>query len=123
MKPLGICWVVYGILRLGCGVAQILFAPVATVMFGALLVRVADPFTLMGLFHAVYVFAIVLSFVCGFLGIIGGLAILSNARAGRGLLIVVSLLSLSDLPVGVTLGVYTLIFLLPGGSVKPIQSN
>src|SRR5437660_1386305 len=93
MKPLGICWIAYGILRVCLGVALLLFEPTATVMSGALLSRVADPFTLMGLFHAVYVFAIAWSFGCGLLGIAGGMAMLGNARAGRGLLIVPSLLA------------------------------
>jgi uncharacterized membrane protein len=47
------------------GVALVFFAPTATVMFGALLGRVADPYTLMEMFHALYIFAIALSFVCG----------------------------------------------------------
>jgi hypothetical protein len=114
MKALGICWIAYGILRVCLGVVLVFFEPTATVMFGALLGRVADPFTLMGLFHAVYAFAIVLSFVCGLLGIAGGFAILGNARAGRGLLIIASLLALSEMPVGIALGAYTLILLLPG---------
>jgi hypothetical protein len=113
MKTLGICWIAYGILRVCCGVAQIVFAPTATVMFGALLGRVADPYTLMGLFHVVYVMAIVLSFACGILGVAGGLALLGNGRSGRGLLIAASFLSLSEVPFGIALSVYTLILLLP----------
>ena len=34
---------------------MVLFAPTATVMFGALLGRVADPYALMGAFHVLYV--------------------------------------------------------------------
>jgi hypothetical protein len=123
MKPLGICWIAYGILRVCLGVALLLFEPTATVMFGALLGRVADPFTLMGLFHAVYILAIVLSFLCGILGIAGGLAILGNARAGRGLLIVASLLALSEMPGGIALGVYTLILLVPARSGETIPAK
>lgn len=81
MKPLGICWIVYGILRVCVGVALVFLAPTATVMFGALLARVADPYTLMGMFHALYIFAIALSFGCGILGIAGGIAIFGNVRA------------------------------------------
>jgi len=105
------------------GVALLLFEPTATVMFGALLGRVADPFTLMGLFHAAYIFAIVLSFVCGILGIAGGLAILGSARAGRGVLIVASLLALSEIPGGIALGVYTLILLVPARSTESIPAK
>ena len=113
MKSLGTCWIVYGILRVCLGIAQILFAPTATVMFGSLLNRVANPFTLMGIFHVFYVLVILLSLVCGVLGILGGLAILGNAKAGRGLLVTASFLSLSEMPLGIALGVYTLVQLLP----------
>ena len=118
MKTLGICWIAYGILRVCLGVVQLFFEPTATVMFGSLLGRVPDPYWLMGLFHVIYAFLIVLSFACGILGFLGGLALLGKARAGRTLLIVASLLSLSEMPVGIALGVYTLIILVPGRSAE-----
>lgn len=114
MRTLGICWIVYGIFRLAMGVAAVLCAPTATVMFGALLTRVADPFTWMGFFHACYACWIGLCFVCGILGIVGGLALMRSPGGGRSLLVASSLLSLSDLPVGIAIGVYTLVELLPG---------
>ena len=113
MKSLGSSWIAYGILRLCLGVAQVFFAPTATVMFGSLLGRVPDPYTLMGLFHVIYAFLILLSFASGILGFLGGLAALGNARAGRTLLIVASLLSLSEMPIGIALSVYTLVVLVP----------
>jgi hypothetical protein len=113
MKSLGICWIAYGIFRVCLGIAQILFAPTATVMFGALLGRVANPFTLMGIFHGFYVFVILLSFVCGVLGIVGGLAILGNAKRGQELLVAASFLSLTEMPLGIALSVYSLLQLLP----------
>ena len=113
MKPLGACWIVYGIIRVGMGVALVVFMPTATVMFGALLGRVPNPYWLMDLFHFMYALAIVVSIVCGLLGIAGGIASMGNGRAGRALLIVASLLALSEMPLGIALGVYTLIVLLP----------
>jgi hypothetical protein len=38
---------------------------------------------------------------------------MGNGRTGRALLIVASLLALSEMPLGIALGVYTLIVLLP----------
>ena len=99
---------------------MIFFAPTATVMFGALLGRVADPYTLMGAFHVLYVVAIVLCFVCGVLGIAGGLAMQGNSKAWRGLLILASLLALMELPLGVALGTYTLIVVLPNGQSEKL---
>jgi len=113
MKPLGACWIVYGIIRVCIGVELVVFMPTATVMFGALLGRVPNPYWLMDLFHFMYALAIVVSIVCGLLGIAGGVASMRNGRAGRGMLIVASLLALSEMPLGIALGVYTLIVLLP----------
>jgi hypothetical protein len=48
---------------------------------------------------------------------------MGNARAGRTLLIIASLLSLSEMPIGIALGVYTLVVLLPGRSMENIQSK
>lgn len=112
MRTLGICWIVYGIFRLGMGVAAVLLAPTATVMFGALLTRVPDPFTWMDFFHVMYAGCAALSFLCGILAVLGGFAFLRRPGSGRTLLLVASFLSLSDLPVGIAISVYTLIVLL-----------
>jgi hypothetical protein len=117
-KTLAICWLLYGILRLAIAVWLLSFTPIATVMFGALLVRVADPFSMMSAFHLFYSFAIVLSAVCGIIGLLAGLALLSGWRAGRILALIAGFLSLSELPLGITLGVYTLIVLLPSRTVR-----
>lgn len=119
MKTLGICWIIYGIFRLGMGVVAVLLAPTATVMFGALLTRVADPFTWMDLFHVLYAGCAAFAFLCGILSIIGGFALLRNPASGRGTLLAASFLSLSDLPVGIAISVYTLIALLRISAVAP----
>jgi hypothetical protein len=116
---LGICWVVYGILRVIAGIWLILFSGTSTVMFGALLTRVANPFALMGDFHIVYAGLVVLSFLCGLFGIMAGLALLANQRPARVLALLAAFLSLSEIPFGTTLGIYTLIVLLPLRSVSP----
>ncbi|MGA9355269.1 MAG: hypothetical protein WBV46_16375 [Terriglobales bacterium] len=109
---LGLCWIVYGILRLAAGVWLIFFTPTATVMFGALLNRVADPFPLLLAFHFFYTCAIVLSAAAGVVGLIAGLMLMSGGRSSRTLAILAAILSVSNLPVGTTLGVYTLVLLL-----------
>ena len=82
IRTFGICWVTYGIIRLVAALWLISFASTATLMFGALLNRVPDPFTLMSVFHFIYTLAIVLSLVCGVLGILAGLALLAGQRSG-----------------------------------------
>jgi hypothetical protein len=114
-RGLGTCWIVYGALRLGIAVWLVGFTQQATVMFGATLVEVARPENLMSMFHIFYLFAIVLSAVSGVVGLLAGLALLAGQRAGRMLAIIAAFLSLSELPIGITLAVYTLLALFPRG--------
>lgn len=111
-KLLGLCWVIYGVLRLAMSIWLVLFTGTATVMFGALLGRVPNPFALMNWFHVSYTLAIILSALAGVFGLLGGMAQLSGGRAGRLLLLVAAFLSLSEIPLGLTLGVYTLVVFL-----------
>ena len=112
-QVLGICWIVYGILRVLAGIWLILLSGTSTVMFGALLTRVPNPFALMSDFHLVYAGLVVLSFACGLFGILAGLALLANQGTARMLAVVAAFLSVSEIPFGTTLGVYTLVLLLP----------
>jgi hypothetical protein len=112
-RILGVCWIVYGIARLLMAILLAMHTGTATVMFGALLVRVRDPFTLMDIFHLVYMGIIVWSVLCGILGILAGLALLGGQSAGRKLALAAGFLSLPGIPFGTTLGIYTLIIFLP----------
>jgi hypothetical protein len=82
-------------------------------MFGTLLARVPDPFALMDAFHVIYALAIVVALIRGVFGMIGGLALSSGAPWGRPVMLIAAFLALSALPLGTTLGIYTLIVLLP----------
>jgi hypothetical protein len=113
LRTLGTCWIVYGVLRLLMAVCLFIYSATATVMFGALLNRVSDPFSLMADFHVVYIAMIALSVVCGILGIIAGLALLAGNPSGRLLALIAGFLSLSNIPLGTTLGIFTLVVLLP----------
>jgi hypothetical protein len=113
LRTLGGCWVVYGVIRLVVAALLVFYSGTATVMFGALLSRVPDPLTLMDVFHFMYIVMIVLSAVCGILGLVAGLALLGRQPSGRRLALLVGFLSLSSIPLGTTLGIYTLVVLLP----------
>jgi hypothetical protein len=112
-RILGVCWVLYGALRLVLVLWLIGFSATATVMFGALLTRVPNPFTLMADFHLIYLAIEVLSAVTGVLAILAGLALLAGQAFARPLALLAAFLSLSEIPLGITLGTYTLVVLLP----------
>jgi hypothetical protein len=113
VRTLGICWVIYGVLRLLVAVWLVGFAPTATVMFGALLTRVPDPFSLMSAFHLLYLLIIVWSFAAGVIAIAAGVALIAGKAAGRSLGILAAFFSVCEIPLGITLGTYTWIVLLP----------
>jgi hypothetical protein len=118
-RILGLCWIVYGVLRLAMTFWLLTFTTAATLMFGALLTRVPDPFSLMSLFHFLYLGVMIWSAVSGVVGILAGVTLLSGQRSARPLAIAAALLSLSELPLGITLGVYTLVVVVPPYSVAP----
>lgn len=108
-RPLGICWVLYGIFLIASAVWLIFFEPTATLMFGALLNRVPDPFAMMDAFHFFYSAAVIFYVACGALGIAAGGMLATGRRPGRLLAIVAAFCSLCNVPLGTTLGIYTLI--------------
>jgi len=112
-STLGALWIVYGMLRLLGVILLVLYTGTATVMFGALLNRVPDPYTLMTIFHILYIAAIIVTALSGILGLFAGLALLAGKSGARTLSLAAGFLSLSDLPLGTTLGIYTLIVFLP----------
>lgn len=117
---LGVCWLLYGILRVATGICLVLFTGTATVMFGALLGRVPNPFALMRDFHFIYTGIILLAVLGGCLGVLAGLALLANQRPARMLALVAAFLSISAIPLGLTLGVYTFVVLLPMRRDSPL---
>jgi hypothetical protein len=112
-RTLGSFWTVYGVIRLIMVLCLLTYGRTATLMFGALLSRVPDPFALMGVFHFLYTVVIALSAVSGLVGFVAGLALLGGQRSGRKLALIAAFLSVSDIPLGITLGIYTLVELLP----------
>ena len=118
LRTLGGCWMVYGVIRLVLGTLLVLYSGTATVMFGALLSRVPDPFSLVAVFHFMYILMIALSIVCGILGLLAGLALLGGKVSGRTLGLIAGFLSLSNIPLGTTLGIYTLVVFLPPGAAQ-----
>jgi len=112
-STLGVCWIFYGVFRLALGIWLILFTPTATVMFGALLNRVPNPFSLMFAFHFLYTCGFVLDALAGVVSLIAGLMLVSGHKSARRSAIVAAVLAVSNLPLGTTLGAFTLALLLP----------
>jgi uncharacterized membrane protein len=111
-STLGVLWIIYGLIRLAAAILLIFESEVATVMFGALLVRVANAFLFMHIFHFFYVLVIILALIAGIFSLLAGFALLGGRPSARPLSIAAGLLSVCDIPLGTTLGTYTLVVFL-----------
>jgi hypothetical protein len=107
-RTLGLLWLIYGIFRIIAAIWMLSFTATATVMFGALLNRVPNPYPLMSAFHLIYAGWIVLSAAGGISGVLAGITLLGGAAASRLLAVVAALLAVPFIPVGTMLGTYTL---------------
>ena len=116
MRNLGILWVLYGLLRLVGALGVFLYSGTLTLMWGALLTRVPNPFALMDLFHGFLLFAILLGIVAGVVSIIAGLGLMSGGASARSLGLVAAFFALINGPLGIALGAYTLVVLVPAGA-------
>jgi hypothetical protein len=109
---LGSLWIAYALIRLVVVILLILYSGTATVMFGTLLSRAPNPFFLMSVFHFFYAAAIIVVALSGLFGLFAGLALLAGSASARSLALVAAFFSVSDLPLGTTLGIYTLVVFL-----------
>lgn len=112
MRNLGILWVVYGLLRLITTLGVFMYSGTLTLMWGALLSRVPNPFALMSDFHAFLILAIILGTATGIIAIIAGLALMSGGASARKLGIIAAFFGLIGGPLGIALGAFTLVVLV-----------
>ncbi len=111
MKNLGILWLVYGILRLAEAAAIVIWGTTLTLMFGALLTRVPNPLALMTAFHFALGFVVVWSVIAGIVSLIAGFALMTGGDAAKPLVLLGSFFGLTNGPLGIALGAFTLYFM------------
>ena len=115
---LGILWAIYGVSRLVIALVLVLFSATATLMFGALLSRVPNPFALMADFHLLYVCIIIWNILSGIVALIAAAGLLGRKGSAWKLAILAAFLALPVPFFGIMLGVYTLIVFLPRESLR-----
>jgi hypothetical protein len=85
-------------------------------MWGAVITRVANPFALMDLFHVFLIFLIILGIVAGLVSIIAGLNLMSGGQSARRFGLIAAFFALINGPLGIALGAYTLVVLVPANA-------
>ena len=111
MRTFGILWILYGLLRLIGALGVFLYTNTLNLMWGALLTRVPHYEPLMDFFHLFLIFVIILGIVAGIVCIIAGMNLMSGAASARKLAYIAAFFGLTNGPLGIALGAFTLAFL------------
>ena len=115
-RTFGVLWLFYAILRFAGAAFILVYSSTLTLMWGAIITRVPNPFALMSLFHVFLTFALVLNIVAGIFALLAAIALLGQAGSSRTLALVASFFALINGPLGIALGAYTLVVFVPRGS-------
>src|ERR1700730_11280819 len=115
-RTLGVLWLFYAVLRFAGAAFILVYSSTLTLMWGAIITRVPNPFALMSLFHVFLTFALVLTFVAGIFAFLAAISFLGRAGSSRTLALVASFFALIHGPLGIALGAYTLVVFIARGS-------
>lgn|ERR1700689_1323484 len=110
---LGLLWMIYGILCVAKAAWIVINGATLTLMWGALLNRVANPFFWMSMFHLAMLAVVILAVVTALISFLAAIALMQAGASSRTLALVASFLGLITGPLGIALGVYTMIVMLP----------
>ena len=107
---LGVLWLIYGVICLAKAAWIVVYTSTLTLMWGAIITRVADPFFWMDAFHVWLIGAVVLLVLAGILSfIIAGVALMQSRLSGPALPLMASILAILTGPLGIALGTYTMV--------------
>lgn len=115
-RTFGVLWLLYAILRFAGAAFILVYSTTLTLMWGAIITRVPNPFALMSFFHVFLTFALVLNVVAGIFALLAAIALLGRTSSSRTLALVASFFALIDGPLGIALGAYTLVVFVPRAS-------
>jgi hypothetical protein len=110
MKNLGILWMLYGILRLAGAAAIVIWEATLTKMWGAIITTTPNPLALMSMFHAAMLFVVVLGVIAGIVALLAGFALMTGGDAAKPLSMLAAFFGLTNGPLGIALGAFTLYF-------------
>jgi hypothetical protein len=109
---LGALWAIYGLICIVKAAWIVVYWGTLTVMWGALLNRVANPLFWMNAFHTWLFGAVILLILAALFCFGAAMALLRRDRSSRVLPVVAGLLAIITGPLGTALGVFTLIIVL-----------
>src|ERR1700722_19889718 len=114
-RTVGIFWGIYGMVMIAASAWIIVYNQTLTVMWGAIISRVANPFAWMSAFHLFLGATVVMALISAAFSLLAAFALLGGAAAGRRLGLIAAAFGMLGTPPGVALGVFTVAMLFPMG--------
>ena len=121
-RTLGILWLIYGVLCLAKAAWIAIYSSTLTLMWGAIINRVADPFFWMSVFHVWLIGAVVLLVLTGIFALAACASLVQNRPVRFGFVVLASILAILSGPLGIALGTYTMVVTV-GRVVEPPRAN
>ena len=109
---LGALWGVYGVLMIALGAWIVLYERTLTLMWGAIINRVPDPFAWMDAFHLLVALAVIIIVVTAVCSLFAAVGMFTGARFGRTMGLWAAALGLMTSPPGAALGAFTAALLI-----------
>jgi hypothetical protein len=117
-RTLGILWGIYGLLMIAAAAWIMVYNRTLTVMWGAIVNRVADPFAWMDVFHLFLGATVVMALISAAFSLLAAFALMSGARSSRKLGLIAAAFGMLGTPPGVALGVFSVAILFPLDAVR-----
>jgi hypothetical protein len=117
---LGVLWLIYGVICLAKAAWIVVYTSTLTMMWGAIITRVADPFFWMNAFHIWLIGAVIVLVLAGIFSFIAGVGVMQSRLSGYTLALIASVLAILTGPLGIALGTYTMVVTVrpPAGAAR-----
>jgi hypothetical protein len=110
---LGILWGIYGVAMIATAAWIMVYNRTLTLMWGAVVSRVANPFMWMDLFHLFLIATVAMALISALCSLLAAGALLQGAGASRRLGLIAAVFGMLGTPPGIALGVFTVAVLFP----------
>ncbi len=109
----GIFWALYGVLMVAAAAFIIVYDGTLTLMWGAIINRVASPFAWMSFFHLFLVATVMMAVASAFFSFLAAISFMRGSSALRTWGLVAAAFALLGPPLGIALGSFTVALLFP----------
>jgi hypothetical protein len=114
---LGILWALYGVFMIAVAAFIIVYDATLTLMWGAIINRVPNPFAWMSFFHFFLAATVVMAIISACLSFAAAFAFMRGGSSLRTWGLLAAAFGLLGAPPGIALGAFTVALLLPLGGV------